>query len=68
VGYEVTGEVETIHMSDPSRGVGFGSGEYYVVDQNGDGEITYEEDLCKVRIRNPGFLLGTFKFYEHQEF
>ncbi|MCM4170123.1 TonB-dependent receptor [Arenibacter sp. TNZ] len=57
-GYEVTGEVETIHMSDPSRGVGFGSGEYYVVDQNGDGEITYEEDYVKLGSATPDFYWG----------
>ena len=38
-GYAVTGEVETIHIADPSRNIGFGSSEWYVVDQNGDGEI-----------------------------
>ena len=57
-GYAVTGEVETIHIEDPTRNIGFGSSEYYVVDQNGDGEITYEGDYVKLGSATPDFYWG----------
>ncbi|TMM56738.1 TonB-dependent receptor [Maribacter algarum] len=57
-GYAVTGEVETIHIADPSRNIGFGSSEWYVVDQNGDGEITYEGDYVKLGSATPDFYYG----------
>ncbi len=57
-GYAVTGEVETIHIEDPTRNIGFGSSEWYVVDQNGDGEITYEGDYVKLGSATPDFYWG----------
>ncbi len=57
-GYAVIGEVETIHIADPSRNIGFGSSEWYVVDQNGDGEITYEDDYVKLGSATPDFYWG----------
>ena len=57
-GYAVTGEVETIHIADPSRNIGFGSSEWYVVDQNGDGEITEEGDYVKLGTATPDFYWG----------
>ena len=57
-GYAVTGEVETIHIADPSRNIGFGSSEWYVVDQNGDGQITYEGDYVKLGSATPDFYWG----------
>ena len=57
-GYAVTGEVETIHIADPSRNIGFGSSEWYVVDQNGDGEITPEGDYVKLGSATPDFYWG----------
>jgi len=57
-GYAVTGEVETIHIADPSRNIGFGSSEWYVVDQNGDNEITYEGDYVKLGSATPDFYWG----------
>lgn len=57
-GYEVTGEVETIHIEDPTRNIGFGSSEWYVVDQNGDGEITEEGDYVKLGSATPDFYWG----------
>ena len=57
-GYAVTGEVETIHIADPSRNIGFGSSEWYVVDQNGDNEITYEGDYVKLESATPDFYWG----------
>ncbi len=57
-GYETTGQVETIHIADPSRNIGFSSSEYYVVDQNGDGEITEEGDYVKLGSANPDFYWG----------
>ena len=60
-GLEVIGEVETIHIADPSRNIGFGSSEYYVVDQNNDGQID-EDDYVKLGTSTPEFLLG-FKYF-----
>lgn len=57
-GYETTGQVETIHIADPSRNIGYSSSEYYVVDQNGDGEITEEGDYVKLGSANPDFYWG----------
>lgn len=57
-GYAVTGEVETIHIADPSRNIGFGSSEWYVVDQNGDDQITYEDDYVKLGSAVPDFYWG----------
>ena len=54
-GYEVIGEVESIYIADPSRNIGFGSSEYYVVDQNGDGKIDPENDYVKFRVKYPDF-------------
>lgn len=68
-GYEVIGEVESIHMFDPSRNIGFGSSEYYVVDQNGDGAIDPENDYVKLGSATPDFYWGlnssmTFKDFD----
>ena len=67
-GYEVTGEVETIYMADPSRNIGFGSSECYVVDQNGDGEITYEDDYVKLGSATPDFYWGLSSSMRYKEF
>ncbi|MCK0145183.1 TonB-dependent receptor [Arenibacter sp. F26102] len=57
-GYETAGQVESIYMEDPTRNVGYQSGLYYVVDQNGDGEITYEGDYIKLGSATPDFYWG----------
>ncbi len=63
-GLETTGEVEMVHMSDPTEYVGKQSGYSYVVDQNGDGVIdrtrTVEEggDLVKIGQNTPDFYWG----------
>ena len=57
-GYAVKGEVETIYIEDPTRNIGFGSSEWYVVDQNGDGEITEEGDYVKLGSATPDFYWG----------
>lgn len=57
-GYETSGEVESIHIADPTRNIGFGSSEYYVVDQNGDGQIDPEGDYVKLGSANPDFYWG----------
>ncbi|MBM1105768.1 TonB-dependent receptor [Aurantibacter crassamenti] len=57
-GYAVTGEVETIHIADPSRNIGYGSSEWYVVDQNGDGEIDEDNDYVKLGSATPDFYWG----------
>ncbi|MCB4797248.1 SusC/RagA family TonB-linked outer membrane protein [Neotamlana laminarinivorans] len=67
-GYQVTGEVETIHIEDPSRNIGFGSSEWYVVDQNGDGEITYEGDYVKLGSANPDFYWGLSSSMNYKNF
>jgi len=57
-GYETTGQVSTIHIKDPTRNIGYSSSEYYVVDQNGDGEITEEGDFVKLGSATPDFYWG----------
>ncbi|MBJ7880611.1 SusC/RagA family TonB-linked outer membrane protein [Gelidibacter salicanalis] len=57
-GYESAGQVESIYIADPTRNVGYGSGVHYVVDQNGDGEITYEDDYVKLGSATPDFYWG----------
>ena len=67
-GYEVIREVESIHIADPSRNIGFGSSEWYVVDQNGDGEITYEGDYVKLGSANPDFYWGLNSSMNYKNF
>ncbi len=67
-GLEVLGEVETIYIADPSRNIGFGSSEYYVVDQNNDGVIN-NDDYVKLGSATPDFYWGfntavTFKDFD----
>lgn len=57
-GYETTGQVETTWIADPSRNIGFSSSEYYVVDQNGDGQIDPENDYVKLGSATPDFYWG----------
>ena len=57
-GYETTGQVDPIHILDPTRNIGYSSSEYYVVDQNGDGEITEEGDFVKLGSATPDFYWG----------
>jgi len=56
-GLETIGEVESVHIADPTRTVGATSGEYYVVDQNGDGEIN-RDDYVKIGQNTPDFYWG----------
>ena len=57
-GYETIRQVESIHIADPSQNIGFSSSEYYVVDQNGDGEITSEGDYVKLGSATPDYYWG----------
>ncbi len=63
-GLETIGQVEMEHVADPTRNNGITSGEYYVVDQNGDGVIdrtrTVAEggDLVKIGQNTPDFYWG----------
>ena len=56
-GLETTGPVEMEWVADPTRNNGINSGESYVVDQNGDGEIN-EEDYVKIGQNTPDFYWG----------
>ncbi|WP_289039114.1 TonB-dependent receptor [uncultured Zobellia sp.] len=67
-GYEVTGEVESIYIADPSRNIGMGSSEYYVVDQNGDNKITYEDDYVKLGSATPDFFWGLSSDMNYKNF
>ncbi len=67
-GYEVIREVETIHMKDPSRNIGFGSSEYYVVDQNGDGAIDPANDYVKLGSNTPDFYWGLNSSMTYRDF
>lgn len=66
-GLEVIGEVETVHMFDPSRNIGFGSSEYYVVDQNNDGVIN-EDDYVKLGSNTPDFYWGLSSQVTYKDF
>ncbi|MCB9351142.1 MAG: hypothetical protein H6573_27135 [Lewinellaceae bacterium] len=67
-GYEVIGEVESIYIADPSRNIGFGSSEYYVVDQNGDGKIDPENDYVKLGSNTPDFYWGLSSSVSYKDF
>ncbi|MGJ8593206.1 MAG: SusC/RagA family TonB-linked outer membrane protein [Aquaticitalea sp.] len=67
-GYESAGQVETIYMDDPTRNIGYASGVHYVVDQNGDGEITYEGDYVKLGSANPDFYWGLSSNMNYKDF
>ena len=67
-GYEVVSEVESVHMADPTRAVGNASGYWYVVDQNGDGQITYEGDYVKLGSANPDFYWGINSNMNYKDF
>jgi TonB-linked SusC/RagA family outer membrane protein len=56
-GLETIGLVESEHIADPTRTVGADSGEVYVVDQNGDGEIN-RDDYVKIGQNTPDFYWG----------
>ncbi len=63
-GLETAGQVDDVHIADPTRAVGINSSEYYVVDQNGDGIIdrtrSVEDggDLVKIGQNTPDFYYG----------
>ena len=67
-GYETTGQVETIHIKDPSRNIGFSSSEYYVVDQNGDGAIDPGNDYVKLGSATPDFYWGLSSSMSYKDF
>lgn len=67
-GYEVIREVEAVNMADPTRAVGNGSGYWYVVDQNGDGQITEEGDYVKLGSANPDFYWGLNSNMNYKDF
>ena len=73
-GIETTGEVEMVHMSDPTEYVGKQSGYSYAVDQNGDGVIdrtrTVEEggDLVKIGQNTPDFYWGLNTQLSYKDF
>ncbi len=56
-GLETIGIVESEHIADPTRTVGANSGEYYVVDQNNDGQIN-RDDYVKIGQNTPDFYWG----------
>ncbi len=66
-GLEAIGEVETIHIADPSRNIGFGSSEYYVVDQNNDGVID-NDDYVKLGTNSPDFYWGLSSSVRYKNF
>ncbi|MFB9055472.1 SusC/RagA family TonB-linked outer membrane protein [Mariniflexile ostreae] len=67
-GYESAGQVETIYIADPTRNVGYGSGVHYVVDQDGDGQITKENDYVKLGSATPDFYWGLSSNLNYKEF
>ncbi|MGJ8743453.1 SusC/RagA family TonB-linked outer membrane protein [Polaribacter sp.] len=67
-GYESAGQVESIYMADPTRNVGNNSGLQYVVDQNNDGKITYEDDYVKLGSATPDFYWGVSSNMNYKDF
>ncbi|MDO7173846.1 SusC/RagA family TonB-linked outer membrane protein [Mariniflexile sp. AS56] len=67
-GYESAGIVENIYMADPTRNVGNNSGLAYIVDQNNDGNITYEDDYVKLGSATPDFYWGLSSNMNYKEF
>jgi len=66
-GLETIGEVEAIHIADPTRTLGATSGEYYVVDQNGDGVIN-TDDYVKIGQNTPDFYWGMSHNFKYKDF
>jgi len=66
-GLEVIGEVESEFIADPTRNIGISSSEYYVVDQNNDGEIN-EEDYIKLGSNTPDFYWGLHSQMNYKNF
>jgi TonB-linked SusC/RagA family outer membrane protein len=66
-GLETTGIVESEHIADPTRTVGANSGEYYVVDQNGDGVIN-RDDYVKIGQNTPDFYWGFNSQMRYKDF
>ncbi|QXP63153.1 TonB-dependent receptor [Polaribacter sp. HaHaR_3_91] len=67
-GYESAGQVESIYIEDPTRSIGYTSGVQYVVDQNNDGQITYEDDYVKLGSATPDFYWGVSSNMNYKEF
>ena len=73
-GLETAGIIGDEFISDPSRTIGVSSGEYFVVDQNGDGVIdntrTVEEggDLVKIGQNTPDFYYGFSTNVSYKDF
>jgi TonB-linked SusC/RagA family outer membrane protein len=66
-GLETIRQVESIHIEDPTRTLGADSGEYYVVDQNGDGEIN-RDDYVKIGQNTPDYYWGLNGQMRYKEF
>lgn len=71
-GLEVIGEVETTFIADPSRNIGFGSSEYYVKDQQVEGEdgfgVIDENDYVKLGSSTPDFYWGFNSQVRYKDF
>jgi len=67
-GYESAGQVESIYIEDPTRSIGYTSGVQYVVDQNNDGQITYEDDYVKLGSATPDFYWGVSSNMNYKDF
>ena len=67
-GYESAGQVESIYIEDPTRNIGYTSGVQYVVDQNNDGQITYEDDYVKLGSATPDFYWGVSSNMTYKDF
>jgi hypothetical protein len=66
-GLEVIGEVESEFIADPTENIGINSSEYYVVDQNSDGQIN-EEDFVKLGSNTPDFYWGVHSQMNYKNF
>jgi len=66
-GLETTGEVEMQYVEDPTISPNISSGESYVVDQNGDGQID-QDDYVKIGQNNPDFYWGMTHNFRYKNF
>ncbi|RKR15332.1 TonB-linked SusC/RagA family outer membrane protein [Maribacter vaceletii] len=78
-GLETIGEVEMIHVADPTLNIGINSGEQYVVDQQSPGEDGFGEidftrtvedggDLVKIGQATPDFYWGMTQNFNYKDF
>ncbi len=68
-GYETTGDsIDDRYLIDPSYPINGAARDTYVVDQNGDGEITEGGDYVKLGSNTPDFTWGFSSNFDYKDF